>query len=296
MDDFDPIVPETQGNTKPASLRKNWCFTLNNYSQNETDDLMFFCSINCKLYILGYEVGENGTPHIQGFISLKSKCRMTTLKKRECFGRAHLEFMRGTIMDNLLYCSKSGNYVTNHRFPLVIKTINEIELYPWQLSLESMLFKEPDSRAIIWIYDPHTNNGKTGFMKYYCKKNKCPFSYGGAGKDIINLVLNNKNYFQTTEKATMFFNFTKQIDVDMINYSAFEQIKDGCISNVKYEAECFLINTPHIVVFANELPRKSNMGEKRFNIYTINNERELMTYTEPVPLRIIASDSESDEL
>ena len=43
--------------------------------------------------VVGEEVGENGTPHRQGFVILKVRTRLSTMKK--WIPRGHLELMRG---------------------------------------------------------------------------------------------------------------------------------------------------------------------------------------------------------
>lgn len=56
--------------------------------------------------ITGLETGENGTPHIQGYVELVSKCSLTTLKG--LVSRAHWSVARGTALHNKEYCSKQG--------------------------------------------------------------------------------------------------------------------------------------------------------------------------------------------
>lgn len=66
-----------------------WCFTINNY----TDEDKFWENAeqreHIKYLIVQHEVGEQGTPHLQGFLILKKKNRMTWLKSN-INGRAHL--------------------------------------------------------------------------------------------------------------------------------------------------------------------------------------------------------------
>ena len=67
---------------------KRWCFTIN----NPTDDDMFWEDAEHQeqfsFLAVQYEVGEQGTPHYQGFVILKRKNRLTWLKKN-FNGRAH---------------------------------------------------------------------------------------------------------------------------------------------------------------------------------------------------------------
>jgi hypothetical protein len=92
------------------SKAKHWVFTLNNY----TDDEEVFIQNqedNDLVVYLGYgkEVGDNGTPHLQGMISLRSRKRLSQVKTL-LSDRVHLEVMRGTLQESLDYCSKDGDF------------------------------------------------------------------------------------------------------------------------------------------------------------------------------------------
>lgn len=87
----------------PVVRARSYCFTLNNYT---FDDLMEFLEIVCKYKCIGFEEGEQGTPHLQGYIQFHDAVRFGTLKKK--LTRAHLIVARGTPQQNISYCSKDG--------------------------------------------------------------------------------------------------------------------------------------------------------------------------------------------
>lgn len=89
------------------SQAKSYCFTLNNYSDDEVSSVEAFISSFCDYGIFGREVGENGTPHLQGYFILKERQRLKFLKDR-CSDRAHFEKSKGTSQQNRSYCSKDG--------------------------------------------------------------------------------------------------------------------------------------------------------------------------------------------
>lgn len=60
---------------KPA---KSWCYTLNNYSE---DDKYRLSQLECSFHICAGEVGESGTPHLQGMITFRKAARLSALKK-----------------------------------------------------------------------------------------------------------------------------------------------------------------------------------------------------------------------
>lgn len=88
---------------------KRWCFTINNYTQEEIDyfegdDLA--SKATCGIF--GREVGENGTPHIQGYIEFRTKIRLSTIKRRlQGFARAHLEIAKGSPIENFNYIARN---------------------------------------------------------------------------------------------------------------------------------------------------------------------------------------------
>lgn len=83
---------------------KRFTLTLNNYTEEEANLLYNFCEDKALYAIIGREIGENGTPHLQGFINLEGRARFSAIKK--ICPRAHLEKAMGTDAENKIYCSK----------------------------------------------------------------------------------------------------------------------------------------------------------------------------------------------
>lgn len=82
-----------------------WCLTINNYTEEEYNDIQ----AHGEYGILGREVGQEGTPHLQGYIYFKDAKRLSTLKKIN--QRAHWEQSKGGHKSNQKYCSKENNFV-----------------------------------------------------------------------------------------------------------------------------------------------------------------------------------------
>lgn len=88
---------------------KYWCFTLNNYTDEDLlaiskwydDGLVDFA-------IVGKELGQNETPHLQGYVQVPQRVRLRQLKRLlPGLDRAHLESAQGSPEANIAYCSKS---------------------------------------------------------------------------------------------------------------------------------------------------------------------------------------------
>ena len=65
---------------------RNYCFTLNNYSDKERTSV---AATECKYLVFGKKVSESETPHLQGFISFKNAKSFKAVKK--ILPRAHIE-------------------------------------------------------------------------------------------------------------------------------------------------------------------------------------------------------------
>jgi len=103
---------DTPQATPHAVIR--WCFTINN-PISDNAQWMEHLTPYCKFIILGNEVGEQGTPHIQGYLELEKKLRFAQVKNifKDLDGSApHLENAKGSKLKNIEYCSKEGDFVT----------------------------------------------------------------------------------------------------------------------------------------------------------------------------------------
>lgn len=89
---------------------KNWCFTLNNYTEDDISRLNDLIQTERKVtYIIyGKEVGQSGTPHLQGFVTFRSRLRLNQVK--ELIGsNPHVEVARNPNA-SINYCKKEGDW------------------------------------------------------------------------------------------------------------------------------------------------------------------------------------------
>lgn len=90
--------------SKPKQTRRI-CFTLNNYTPEEVEAITH--PAPPLTYVLfGYEVGEQGTPHLQGYVELAKKITFAGLQKLPGYARTSLRVAGGDAAENLTYCSK----------------------------------------------------------------------------------------------------------------------------------------------------------------------------------------------
>lgn len=94
-------------------MSRNWCFTLNNYSAADEEAVK---ALECRYVTYGREVGESGTPHLQGFVVFECVKRLTGLRKM--LPTAHFEMCKGSPAQNIVYCQKDGDFYENGRKPM----------------------------------------------------------------------------------------------------------------------------------------------------------------------------------
>lgn len=259
-----PIVPGG-GNTntppnKQISPSKRWCFTLNNYTEEEYSSIVLLFGTECKLYIIGDEIGEEGTPHLQGYCEFNNKVRPVGLFK--C-NRIHWEKAKGNLKDNVTYCSKE-NVKCSYGIPKPVKILTE--LYEWQKYVEKLSLTTADDRVINWYWDEKGNVGKSAFIKYMIVKHKVLFCSGGKYTDIMNLVFN-----QDMDVCNCIMFDIPRANRGNVSYASLESIKNGMVCNTKYETGVKVFNSPHLFVFANFPPDDvSQLSNDRWNILKID--------------------------
>jgi len=92
---------------------KNWCFTLNNYTEDEfaiISALPTTATESVSYIVVGRELGTSGTPHLQGYIQFTQRTTLARCR-RLISPRAHFEIARGTPKQASEYCMKDGAYM-----------------------------------------------------------------------------------------------------------------------------------------------------------------------------------------
>jgi len=92
--------------SKSDQRARNFCFTINNYTEEEENSLKGVKGM--KYIIVGQESGDSGTKHLQGYIQFKDAKTINSLKKVN--NRAHWEIARGTPDQASAYCKKEGSF------------------------------------------------------------------------------------------------------------------------------------------------------------------------------------------
>ncbi len=103
------------------SKTRNWFFTLNNYTKKDIGTIFDEqLKMNLKQYCFQEEIGENGTPHLQGVIAYNNAVHFSSMKK--LLPRANWQSCKN-LKKSLAYCCKEDTrsdktWVFNYKIPL----------------------------------------------------------------------------------------------------------------------------------------------------------------------------------
>lgn len=263
-----------EGNSKTSSVKtckcRKWVFTLNNYTTDEEQMIYNYLTTNATKWIYGFEVGEEGTPHLQGYMEFKDAVRNTTLKNNG-FKRAHILTARGNLEKNYNYCSKDNKFKYGGFKPKKLNYKENIEnFYNWENIIINELNNEPDNRSINWIWEPNGCAGKTTFQKWIFTHLKNVVVLSGKSADMKNCIVEFTKKNRETPDIVL-INIPRCIDDKYISFEGIESIKDMFFYSGKYEGGMVCGQPPHLYIFANTPPKTDNMSKDRWIIRQILN-------------------------
>ena len=267
-----------EGNTRTSAKKSKqvspalkWCFTWNNYPEGWYDSSIVPEISKLSGWIIGEEVGEEGTPHLQGFIIFKKKSRPMGLLPKE----VHWEKCKGTIEDNIKYCSKDGKYKCsrNCKPPREIKCITELR--PWQQDVVDIVEQDPDDRSINWYWERKGGIGKSALCRYLCI-NYGAICLSGKGADMKHAIC---EMLKRGERAPEIIILdVPRSNLDFLSYTGIEEVKNGCFFSGKYEGGQVIMPFPHIIVFANEEPAYGKLSKDRWNVVCLDKSDDVDHY------------------
>lgn len=89
---------------------RNVCVTWNNYTNQDYNKILDYCKREAEYAVIGEEIGESGTEHIQAFIHYKSPRSLQKIKD-DLSHKIHIEVMYSTVDAASDYCKKEGKYI-----------------------------------------------------------------------------------------------------------------------------------------------------------------------------------------
>lgn len=250
---------------KRVSPSKYWCGTLNNYNQEQLDQLALRFDTSCKLWVIGEEVApETRTPHLQMYIECHEKVRPS-----QTFGipEIHWEKRKGTRAQNIAYCTKDGIFHGNTYMPKPLDLGGPFEKW-WQQEILQMITCVP-TRKVNWYWEEVGNIGKTGLARFICGQEPRKAIYvGGKASDM-------KCGIAGFKKSHGYYPETIIVDcprshMEYLSYQGIEECMNGIFFSGKYESAMEIYNYPHMIVFANQPPNVEKMSMDRWNVVEID--------------------------
>lgn len=277
------------------------CFTLNNYTD---DQVVKIKDIECKYLVIGYEVGEQGTKHLQGYIQFPNPVSFNAL--RTMLFNAHIEKAKGSPAQNRDYCTKGGDFFEKGEIPKPGKR-SDLEKF-----LDAVKAGERSKRRL--LEDHPTVYARYPRYVQECLREYAPrlpvpditlrpwqaeiierlkldahprkiFFYvdrtGGAGKSTFSRYLvamfENVQIIRPGKVQDMAYELredSRTVIVDVprssmehVQYQFLEYLKDGTVPSCKYES-CtkFYLKSLHVMVFCNEEPDMTKLSADRYDI------------------------------
>jgi len=290
------------------SRAKHWCFTLNNYNQDIIDNIVE----NAPFYdyiVFGKEVGESGTPHLQGFVSFPSRVRRNYCIEK--IGQAHFTVAR-SVDDSIRYCKKDGDFVEIGTRPVTQGHRSDLESFKMaviggcvdmkqlRLDYSEVCAKYPKfvhdfvqdhcGKKMVevfplrpWqsaLYDSlkHTPDNRTIFF--------IVDPVGNAGKSWFGhyycFMHDNAQVLLPGKKADMAYALDPSVRVlfidaprskqgEYLQYDFLEDVKNGFVFCSKYESRVKQMAACHVVVFMNEDPDMNKLSKDRYVIRRVGN-------------------------
>lgn len=260
MDHMDEIGNTQISSKKREKQSKRHIFVWNNYSDDSVDLLERTFTMFGVKYIFGKEVGESGTPHLQGYIEAPSRVRpIERFKLPRCI---HWEVAKGTREENVKYCSKDGDYCCSFelRPPRGIKLIKPMG---WQTEVLNIIEQEPDGRTVHWYWDHDGKTGKTSMAKYLAWNYKALILDGKAADMKHGIVCYRLGCGKLPEVVV--FDLTRSME-QFVSYQGMENTLNMCFFSSKYETEMVVGPCPHVFVFANFEPDYEKLSKDRWHV------------------------------
>lgn len=287
---------------------KNWCFTLNNYTPCDLDRL---CSENLEdveYIVFGKEVGESGTPHLQGTVCFGKRKRLTQVIS--IIGQAHCTVTR-FLDQSVEYCKKDGEVYEYGTKPK--GSGQRCELEEFKQSVKDGVTKMEELRELHsrvcakfprfvkdyledrktrYKVDPHPLREWQAKLNDKLKRppdsRKIIFVVdrdGNEGKswfaryfcdlhDDAQIIIPGKKadmaYTLEDDKRVFFLDCPRSKQGEFIQYDFLEEMKNGYVFSPKYESKVKKFKPPHVVVLTNEMPDQTKLSEDRFELLILN--------------------------
>ena len=254
------------------SPAKHWCFTFNNYAEH-LDAFTQWVQTATTRGVFQQEIGASGTPHLQGVVAFASKVRPLGVTSGTPWATLISWQKTRSWKDSIGYCQKQETRAPGAEpvlwggVPPITGISRITSLRPWQGLVWGLLQPMPDPRTIFWVWEPTGNSGKSSLTKKACLELGA-LLLSGKGADVkcgVARWVEQKG----TYPRVIIYDLPRSFNQDYLNYTALEEIKNGCFFSGKYESGMVIGEHPHLVIFANEEPDYSKLSHDRWVVIDV---------------------------
>lgn len=290
---------------------KNWCFTLNNYSEDDISRLNDIVATDkrVKYLIYGKEVGEAGTPHLQGFVTLVKRSSLVQVKNI-IGNNPHVEVARN-VNASISYCKKEGDWKEFGKraggqgsrsdlddFKQAVKSgmlsLAEIREHHSDICAKYPRFvleyiddnyppvTIPDHPLRQWQVDllhrleePPDRRKIIFIVDEIGNSGKSWFAHYYTKKvgDICQVMLPGKKadmaYALKPGLKYLFLDAPRSKQGEYIQYDFLEDLKNGYVFSTKYESRIKTYEPIHVIVNMNESPDRTKLSMDRYVVINI---------------------------
>lgn len=291
-------------NTREARA-KSWCFTLNDYTDDDCATLRALVETRIASYcIYGHEVASTGMRHLQGYIMFFERKRFSQVK-RLIRDQIHIEVTR-RVKNAIEYCKKDGNFEEYGHHPNVGK---RSDLEDFKESVKSGILCEKRLREMhssVWakyrcfcelyvkdhekkrIVKPHDLHPWQAELKTILDDEPNDRSVifvvdlnGNVGKSWFAhhycslftdaQVMCPGKYADMAlvlrnDIRVMFLDAPRSKQGEYIQYTFLENVKDGYVFSSKYLSAMKQLTPCHVVVMMNEHPDYTKLSRDRYHV------------------------------
>lgn len=288
----------------PNTKARYWVFTWNNYSDASLEHLR---SLTFVYLVFGKEVGENGTPHLQGTICFEKQHRFNAVKQM-ISNDIHLEMCKD-LKSSVVYCKKDGDFEELGECPkmgkrsdledvkLAVKSNPNIKLSELRES-----YSEVYARYERWLQKYVQDNRPVPEIESHplrpwqqdlnAKLNLAPDkrkvffivdTIGNSGKswfchyyaslhEFVDVLppgrKENMVHVLSGQARVVFIDYPRS-KTEQMQYDFFEELKNGYVFAQKYDSMIKKFPVPHVVVMMNEQPDMTKLSADRYEIINV---------------------------
>lgn len=264
---MDPVEPVERPKSKRSGFGKRWVLTLNNYTHDDWTKMESVFNKDCIKYIIAKEVGEQGTPHIQGFCHFQFRTRAIEKYKHTFSKPPHWEFAKGDDQEQVAYITKEGGELKSKNLPMPVRVkVTEENMYEWQkkvLQTYKDHLQNEDERAVYWVKDSQGQRGKSALAKFMAVTHSVPWIRTGRAQDIAYLLA------EDMPSAGVILDLPRHQGNECCPL-IIEQLKDGGMTSTKFKSKNILFNSFWVCIFSNYEPNYETLSRDRWRVMNLD--------------------------